>query len=64
MPRGPRHRAGKTGDNCPHFAEKLVRAWELPAALVNPAEATAAQLGEALRGLVANPGAAAILWAE
>lgn len=57
-------KAGKSGDNCPHFAEKLVQAWEVPFALLNPAEATTAQLAAAVQGLAANPGAAAILWAE
>ena len=58
------HAAGKTADNCPHFAERLVRAWDLPHTLFDPAEATPDQLAVALRGLVANPGPAAILWGE
>jgi sulfopyruvate decarboxylase TPP-binding subunit len=58
------HAAGKTADNCPRFATKLVQAWELPHTLFDPAEATADQLAVALRGLVANPGPAALLWAE
>jgi hypothetical protein len=57
-------KAGKYGDNCPHFAERLVQAWELPHTLFDPAEATAEQLATALAGLAANPGPAAILWAE
>jgi sulfopyruvate decarboxylase TPP-binding subunit len=58
------HAAGKTTDNCPHFAPKLVQAWELPHTLFDPAGATPDQLAVALRGLVASPGPAAILWAE
>jgi len=58
------HAAGKTADNCPHFADRMVRAWDLPHTLFDPAEATPDQLAVALRGLVANPGPAAILWAE
>src|SRR5436305_1176422 len=58
------HAAGKASDNCPHFAERVVRAWDLPHTLFDPAEATADQLAVALRGLVANPGPAALLWAE
>jgi sulfopyruvate decarboxylase TPP-binding subunit len=58
------HKAGKSSDNCAVFAEKLVKAWELPYTLFDPAEATAEQLAVALQGLVANPGPAALLWAE
>lgn len=57
-------KAGKTGDNCPHFAEKLIQAWEVPHTLFDPAGSSAEQLAEVLRSLVSNPGAAAILWAE
>ena len=58
------HLAGKTIDNCPRFAEKLVKAWELPHTLFDPTVATAEHLGVALRGLVDNPGPTALLWAE
>ena len=58
------HASGKTVDNCPHFATKLVTAWELPHTLFDPTDATADQLSVALKGLVANPGPAALLWAE
>jgi sulfopyruvate decarboxylase TPP-binding subunit len=58
------HAAGKTKDNCPHFAEKVVKAWELPHTLFDPAVGTADQFAGALKGLVANPGPAALLWAE
>ena len=56
--------AGKTADNCPHFAAKLAAAWELPHTLFDPADATADQLAHALNGLTAHPGAAALLWGE
>ena len=55
---------GKTADNCPHFAEKLVLAWELPHARFDPVEADESGLASALKSLVDQPTAAAILWAE
>ena len=58
------HAAGKTADNCPHFAAKLATAWELPHTLFDPTDATSDQLAVALKGLVANPGAAVLLWGE
>ncbi len=57
-------RVGKTADNCPHFAEKLVAAWELPHARFDPAEADVAELAGAMKSLVDQPTAAALLWAE
>src|SRR5687768_14626556 len=56
--------AGKTADNCPHFAEKVVAAWELPHARFDPAEADSKALAAALKALVDQPTPAAILWAE
>lgn len=56
--------AGKTADNCPHFAAKVVAAWELPHTRFDPAEADAAGLASALKALVDQPTAAALLWAE
>jgi len=57
-------RAGKSGDNCPHFAAKLADAWELSCSRFDPAESTAEQLAAALRKLVEAPAASALLWAE
>jgi hypothetical protein len=57
-------RAGKTGDNCPHFAQKLVAAWELPFAEFDPETATDAELTAALKDLAASAGPRVILWAE
>ncbi len=57
-------RTGKSGDNCPHFATKLVEAWELPHTRFDPAEASALELTGALKALVDQPTPAAILWAE
>ena len=57
-------RAGKTTDNCPHFAERLVAAWELPQSEFDPATATTEQLATALRGLAEATGAGVILWVE
>ena len=52
--------AGKSKDNCPHFAVKLVEAWELTWTRFDPATGDAA----ALRELHDAPAAAAVLWAE
>jgi hypothetical protein len=57
-------RVGKSKDNCPHFAEKLVQAWEVPHARFDPADADVAELAGALKALVDQPTAAALLWAE
>jgi sulfopyruvate decarboxylase TPP-binding subunit len=56
--------AGKSADNCPHFAEKLVRAWELPHSWFHPDEWTPENLAAVLRGLVEEPGPGVILWTE
>jgi len=56
--------SGKTADNCPHFAEKVVAAWEVPHTRFDPAEADPAALAGALKALVDQPTAAALLWAE
>ena len=56
--------AGKTADNCPHFAPRLVAAWELPHTTFDPSNATPDELAVALKGLVANPGPAALMWGE
>lgn len=55
---------GKTADNCPHFAERVVAAWELPHTRFDPAEAEPAALASVLKALIDQPTAAALLWAE
>jgi sulfopyruvate decarboxylase TPP-binding subunit len=55
--------AGKTADNCPHFAEKLVGSWELPVGWFDPFEA-AADLPGVFRTLREQPGPGVLLWAE
>jgi sulfopyruvate decarboxylase TPP-binding subunit len=57
-------RAGKSGDNCAHFAEKLVAAWELPHAEFDPETATDADLAAALRDLATSTAARVLLWVE
>jgi sulfopyruvate decarboxylase TPP-binding subunit len=57
-------RAGKGSDNCPHFAEKIIAAWELPHTRFDPTEAGSTELTAALKALADQPTAAAILWAE
>lgn len=56
--------AGKGKDNCPHFAEKVMNAWELPWGWFHPDRAEAAELQAAMRDLAAFDGASAILWTE
>ena len=52
--------AGTSTDNCPHFAVKLVEAWELKWTRFDPATGDPV----ALRELHDSPTAAAVLWAE
>jgi sulfopyruvate decarboxylase TPP-binding subunit len=56
--------AGKSADNCPHFADQVVKAWDLPFSYFDPEKATATELAAALRGLVESAGASLILWGE
>lgn len=63
--RGARAEAAGTGrDNCPHFARKLVDAWELPHATFDPAAGDVPGLRAALGELAAAPVARALLWSE
>lgn len=57
-------RTGQSKDNCPHFAEKIVAAWELPHTRFDPADADTTAAAVALKSLADQPTAAAILWAE
>ena len=57
-------RAGKSADNCPHFAEKLVAAWELPFAEFDPETATPADAAKALQELAGSDGPRVLLWVE
>ena len=57
-------REGKSKDNCAHFAEKLVAAWELPFEWFDPVERPAAELPGVLRRVGERPGPGVILWAE
>jgi sulfopyruvate decarboxylase TPP-binding subunit len=56
-------KAGKSADNCPYFAEQLVRAWELPFSWFDPADA-AAPVADVVRSLADAAGPHALLWAE
>lgn len=58
------HRAGKTADNCPRFAEPVVRAWDLPLRWLDPAAAPVPELADALRWLSAGTGPGVLMWAE
>ncbi len=54
---------GKSADNCPHFAERLVGAWELPCGWFDPST-DAAGFPDVLGRLATQPGPGVILWAE
>lgn len=56
--------AGRSRDNCPHFAERLVHAWELPVELFDPATQSPAELPGVLSMFRTQPGPRVILWAE
>jgi len=56
--------SGKTADNCPHFAERIVKAWELPCEWFDPFTASAADCAEAVKKLAEAPAAAVLLWGE
>jgi sulfopyruvate decarboxylase TPP-binding subunit len=57
-------RVGKTADNCPRFAEPLVRAWGLPATWFDPFAANPTGCELAMRELAASDRAAVLLWGE
>jgi sulfopyruvate decarboxylase TPP-binding subunit len=57
-------RAGKSADNCAHFGEKLVAAWELPYREFDPVTASADELTAATKELATSAGAFVILWVE
>jgi len=57
-------RAGKSTDNCPHFAQRLIDAWELHHTRFDPSTADPAALTNTLNALAGHPTASAILWAE
>ncbi|MDB5311392.1 MAG: hypothetical protein JWO38_5594 [Gemmataceae bacterium] len=57
-------RMGKTADNCPHYAEKVVSAWELPFDWFDPATHTPEALAGVVGQLRGRPGPGLILWAE
>jgi sulfopyruvate decarboxylase TPP-binding subunit len=57
-------KAGKSADNCPHFAERVVSAWELPFEWFDPVDGTPEALANVLGQLTGRPGAGLVLWAE
>ncbi len=56
--------AGKSGDNCPTFAEPLVRAWQLPSEWFDPFTATADECANAMKKLAETTTASVLLWGE
>jgi sulfopyruvate decarboxylase TPP-binding subunit len=57
-------REGKSKDNCAHFAEKLVAAWELPFEWVAPDVDGPVEFAATLRTMAEHPQAGVILWME
>jgi sulfopyruvate decarboxylase TPP-binding subunit len=55
--------AGKTADNCPQYAERIVKAWDLACDWFDPF-AAGASCGAAFQKLAAAPEAAVLLWGE
>jgi len=56
--------AGKSQDNCPHFALQLMAAWELTWNGFDPEAGSEESFRLLLRGVVDHPGAAVLLWKE
>ncbi|HEY3788860.1 MAG TPA: hypothetical protein VGL71_08400 [Urbifossiella sp.] len=56
--------AGKTADNCPHYAERIVRAWDLPCEWFDPVAAKKEECESALWRLAESAGASVLLWGE
>lgn len=56
--------SGKTGDNCPHYAEPLVKAWDLPYEWFDPFTATPEDCSAAIRMLADSTEPRVLLWGE
>lgn len=57
-------KAGKTADNCPHYAERIAKAWDLPCEWLDPFTSSAESCSTAVRKLAEANGAAVLLWGE
>jgi sulfopyruvate decarboxylase TPP-binding subunit len=55
---------GPTFDSCPRFAEPILRAWQLPYTLLDPARQPVAEFEAALRGVFDSGQAGAVALAE
>ena len=58
------HMRGESKDNCPVFAEPIVKAWQLPYVWIDPERQSAGELVAALRQFQAANRPGVILWAE
>ena len=56
--------AGKTADNCPHYAERLVKAWDLSCEWFDPFEGSKDECEAALHRLAEAREASVLLWGE
>ena len=55
---------GTTADNCPHFAERIVKAWDLPCEWFDPFSASTEECTMVLRRLAENEASKVLLWGE
>jgi hypothetical protein len=58
------HQAGTFADNCPHYAEPLVKAWDLAYEWFDPFTATTEECVAAVRRLAEATGPMVLLWGE
>lgn len=56
--------AGKTADNCPHFTEPMVKAWDLTCSWFDPFSSDASQCAAAIHSLAESGHAMVLLWGE
>jgi sulfopyruvate decarboxylase TPP-binding subunit len=56
--------AGKSSDNCPHYAERIVKGWDLPFEWFDPFNGSPDDCARALKRLKDAKAASVLLWGE